>query len=79
MVTNELHPNPGFGLHKGLKVFSMVSRLIERFVRNRATMENSVVAWSDFKARPGPSFSDSERDFQRLDKSSILDSKGERN
>jgi len=71
--------NPVFGLHRGLKVFAIALRLIGRFVRNRATMESSVVAWSDFKARPGPSFSDSVRDFQQLDKSSILDLKGEMN
>lgn len=67
---------PVFDLHRGLKVLAMASRLIGHFVRNRAIMENSVVAWSDFKARPRPSFFDSERDFQRLDRSSILETKG---
>ena len=67
--------NPIFVLHKGLKVFVMAFRLIGRFVRKRATIENSMVALSDFKAKPRPSFSDSKRDFHWFDKSSILDSK----
>ena len=67
---------PVFDLHRGLKVLAMVSRLIGGFMRNQADMENSVMAWTDFKVRPGPSFFDSERDFQRLDKSSMLESKG---
>ena len=49
---------------RGLKVFAMASRFIGLFVRNLAMMENVVVAWSDFKDSPVPSFSDSERDFQ---------------
>lgn len=53
-------------------MFAMASRLIRRLVRNQATIENSVVAWSGFSARPGPSFSDKERDFHRFDKSSIF-------
>ena len=52
-------------------MFAMTSRLIGHLVRNLATMENSDVAWSEFKARPVPSFFDRERDFQRLDKSPI--------
>ena len=69
---------PVFDLHRGLKVLAMVSRLIGGFMRNQADMENSVMAWTDFKVRPGPSFFDSERDFQWLDKSSMLESKGGR-
>ena len=69
---------PDFVLHKGLKVFAMASRLIGRFVRKRATMENSLVAWSEISVRPGPSLSDSERDFHRFDKSSIIRLEGER-
>ena len=64
--------NPVFVLHKGLNVFAMASRLIGRLVRNRATKENFEVACSDFRASPEPSFSDRERDFHRIDKSSIL-------
>ena len=52
-------------------MFAMASRLIGHLVRNLATMENSNVAWSEFRARPMPSFFDRERDFQRLDRSSI--------
>ena len=63
---------PDFVLHRGLKVFAMASRFIGRFVRKRATMENSVVAWLEISVRPRPSLSDSERDFHRFDKSSIL-------
>lgn len=63
---------PNLDLHRGLKVLAMDSRLIWRFVRKRAIMENSVVAWSDFRAKPENSFSDSERDFQWVDRSSIL-------
>ena len=48
--------NPVLGLHRGLKVFAMASRLIGRLVRKRATMENSVMAWFDFRAKPEPSF-----------------------
>ena len=70
--------NPVFVLHKGLNVFAMASRLIGRFVRNRATKENSEVAWSDFRARPEPSFSERVRDFHQFDKSSIFSSKGGR-
>lgn len=52
-------------------MFAMAFRLIGRRVRNLATMENFDVAWSEFRVRPVPSFSDRERDFQRLDRSSI--------
>ena len=55
----------------------MASRFIGLFVRNLAMMENVFVAWSDFRDRPVPSFSDSERDFQRLDKSSIAKLEGQ--
>ena len=61
---------------RGLKVFAMASRFMGLFVRNLAMMENVFVAWSDFRDRPFPSFSDSERDFQRLDKSSIAELEG---
>ena len=61
-----------FDLHRGLKVLAIESRFMGRFVRKRATMDDSVVAWSDFRTKPENSFSDSERDFQRCDKSSIL-------
>ena len=64
---------PVFGLHKGLKVLAKESRLIGRFVIKRATMDDSVVAWSDFRVRPENSFSDRERDFQRFDSSSIVE------
>ena len=49
----------------------MASRLIGRLIRNLATMENSNEAWSGFRDKLVPSFSDSERDFHLLDKSSI--------
>ena len=62
---------PDFDLQRGLNVFAMESRFIGRRVRNLANMENSDVAWSEFRVRPDSSFSDRERDFQRFDKSSI--------
>lgn len=52
-------------------MFAMASRLMGRLARNLATIENSDVAWSGFRDRPVPSFSDGKRDFHRLDKSSI--------
>ena len=54
---------PVFGLHKGLKVLAKESRFMGRFVIKRTTMDDSVVAWSDFRVRPENSFSDRERDF----------------
>ena len=69
---------PLFDFHRGLNVFVMASRLIGRRVRNLAIMENSDMAWSEFRVRPKSSFPDRERDFQRLDRSSIDDLKGQK-
>ena len=49
---------PAFALHKGLKVLAIESRFMGRFVRKRATMDDSVVAWLDFRTRPENSFLD---------------------
>ena len=62
---------PDFALQRGVKVLAMASILRGRLVRNQAAMENSELACSFFRHRPGPSLSERDKDFQCFVRDSI--------